>query len=66
MVDGWQMDEQVAIKFTYIYLYTNKARFVSGRLSASLVNRQRLEGRGRDGDGQMNSAVCAASERVQI
>ena len=61
MADGWQKDEPVAIKvYIYIYLYTNKARCVTGRLTGSHINRQRLEGRGRDSNGQMHSAVCAA------
>ena len=34
-----------------IFLYTNKARSVADRLSESHINRQRLEGTGRDGDG---------------
>ena len=67
MADGWQKDEPVAVTvYIYIYLYRNKARYVTDRLSASHINRQRFEGRGRDGVRQMHSAVRAASERVQV
>ena len=72
MADGWQMDgrwkaggrwqmlEPVVIKvYIYIYLYTNKARCVAGRLSGSHINRQRLEGRGRGGDGQMADGILS-------
>ena len=72
IADRWQMNARwmaeeraCSDKSLHIYLYTNKARCVAGRLSAS-ANRQRLDGRGRDGDGQMHSAVLAASERVQV
>ena len=39
-------------KSLHIYLYTNKARCVAGRLNESHINRQRLEGRGETETGR--------------
>ena len=54
-VDGQQMNGRCKAdaragsdKSLHIYLYTNKARCVTGRLSESHINRQRFEGTGRD------------------
>ena len=51
-VDGQQMNGRCKArsdKSLHIYLYTNKARCVAGRLNESHINRQRFEGTGRDG-----------------
>ena len=68
MADEWQMDEPGAIKiYIHIFIY-KEARSVAGRLRESHISRERLVGRGRDGDGEMAdaSAICAASEHVQV